>query len=97
MKPTEWNRIPPERKKMMALNLFRSPRGKYIISQALSTAIEDMKRVKSVHREVDNIEDMEMLHEELFPMHQPQIKKKAKMQWLSKILNFRKKRLKEVV
>lgn len=45
-----------------------SPRGQYILSQALSVAIETMRKVPLPHREVSNIEDMEFILETLFPV-----------------------------
>jgi len=43
--------------------LQHSLRGRYIIGQALSVAIQTMRKVPMPHREVSNIEDMEILRE----------------------------------
>jgi len=54
------------KKEEYAKRLFYSRRGQYIIGQALSIAIRTMKLAK--RPESSNIEDMEVLLEELFPL-----------------------------
>ena len=55
-----------------ALDFMASHRGKYIISQALNTAIEVMESVEpEVRREVSNIADMKFLRDKLFNMYVP--------------------------
>ena len=52
-----------------ALGLMYSPRGKLIISQALTVAIETMESVEPEHdRELSNINDMRFIRDSLFPM-----------------------------
>lgn len=68
MKPDDWDELEEKQQKDMALELFSSMRGKYIISQALTIAIDEMKKVEDTHKEVSNIEDMEMLRDTLFPL-----------------------------
>jgi len=73
-KPKNWDKLPKDEKKMIAWNLYLSTRGQYIVSQALSKAIDVMKKVEpAVRREQSNIEDMEILHEEIFPIYQKEI------------------------
>jgi AcrR family transcriptional regulator len=55
--------------KEIALQLLQSARGSYLISQALSIAVEQMRKVEPKYREESNIQDMEMLLETLFPMY----------------------------
>ena len=55
MKPSEDNEL------KQAVALFRSPRGQYILAEALFVAINTMKKVENVHREESNIRDMELL------------------------------------
>lgn len=64
MKPSNWNQLPKEEKAKIAVSLFHTSRGGYIIGQALTRAIETMKLEK--HPEQSNIEDMEMLGEMIF-------------------------------
>ena len=63
-KPNNWNKLSKEEKKEIALNLFESIRGKYVISQAFSYAINELK--KEENPQFSNIEDMEILKEVLF-------------------------------
>jgi hypothetical protein len=57
-----------EEKKEFAFELLSTPRGYYIMSQALEYAIDTLKKVPEPRREVSNIEDMEVLRETLFCM-----------------------------
>jgi len=52
-----------------AVEFADSTRGRYIISQALTKAIEVMEKVPSPHRERSNIADMKAL-QVAFPMFQ---------------------------
>lgn len=79
MKPDDWDELEEKQQKDMALELFSSMRGKYIISQALTVAIDEMKKVDDTHKEVSNIEDMEMLRDTLFPLYY--ITQQAEVQW----------------
>lgn len=88
-KPRDWDKLPPEEKQRIGLSLLRSIRGQYIVSQALSKAIEVMKKVKPPRKEVSNIEDMEILHETLFPLYQPELMKIGE--------ELKKKKLKEAL
>lgn len=87
-KPLDWNKLSHEIKREIALGLLNSLRGQFIISQALARAIEVMKKDKP-YPEKSNIEDMEILHEELFPIYQPEVMKMGK--------ELAKKKLKKVV
>ena len=52
-----------------ALNFMLSPRGQFIMGQALFVSIEKMKTVPEPHTEHSNIRDMEFLMENMFPMY----------------------------
>lgn len=68
MKPKNWKRMATTSKRHIAGRLLNSERGHYIISQALVVAIKQLKKVPIPHREISNIQDMEMLLE-LFPIY----------------------------
>jgi hypothetical protein len=51
-----------------AYKFSMSPRGEYIISQALVTAIKQLKTVPDRQREDSNIADMEYLLEKVYPL-----------------------------
>jgi len=69
MKPEGFETWSEKKKRDYALKLAQSMRGQYIISQALTKAIEVMKTVEpAVRRERSNIEDMETLRDNLFPL-----------------------------
>jgi hypothetical protein len=53
-------------KEQDALKLLGSPRGQYIVGQALALAIKQLETVEESRREVSNIEDMKFLGENLF-------------------------------
>lgn len=55
------------KKQKEAFQLFDSPRGRYILGQALYLAIEKLKEVPSEFQEKSNIADMELLKEIFFP------------------------------
>jgi hypothetical protein len=55
-----------------ALRFVNSPRGKYIISQALCIASKELSKVKAPHTEYSNIRDMEFLIATLFPLYRIQ-------------------------
>jgi len=78
MKPENWDNLSYKEKLKIATDLFVSPRASYLISQALTIAIEQMKKVKKPYKEQSNIEDMEMLLEVLFPIY-PAIKRSEKL------------------
>ena len=67
MKPLGWNTMDAGEKKALSLDLAKSVRGQYLISQALVKAIDVMKTVHEEAREVSNIQDMEVLLE-TFPI-----------------------------
>jgi hypothetical protein len=56
-------------KKDRAIRLFNSVRGRYIIGQALYTAIKEMEKVEYPFKEASNINDMKLMMAELFPMY----------------------------
>jgi hypothetical protein len=51
-----------------AYKFSMSPRGEYIISQALVTAIKQLKTMPDKQREDSNIADMEYLLEKVYPL-----------------------------
>ena len=53
-------------KEQEALKFLGSPRGQYIVGQALAIAIKELEKVDEPLREVSNIEDMKFLGESLF-------------------------------
>jgi hypothetical protein len=53
-----------------AMEFANSPRGHYIVSQALTVAIEALEKVEPPqHREISNIMDMRFLRDNLFPTY----------------------------
>jgi hypothetical protein len=53
-----------------AIRLVQSPRGQYILSQALTVAIETLESVEPpAMRELSNIEDMRFIRDNLFPIY----------------------------
>ena len=46
-----------------------SPRGQFIISQALAVAVENLDKVEEPHREASNISDMQGPLDNLYPMY----------------------------
>ena len=54
--------------KTKALEFIITPRGWYIIGQALHIAIETLRKVPSPYTELSNISDMEFLEENLFSL-----------------------------
>ena len=57
------------RMKQEAAELLISPRGQYIMSQALHVAIKTLRAVPEQHRETSNIADMQFLLDHLFPLY----------------------------
>ena len=55
--------------KDQAIEFASSPRGQYIISQALWHAIVKLNEVPEPMKEESNISDMEFLLDEVFPMY----------------------------
>lgn len=55
--------------RMRAIALVQSPRGQYIMSQALTVAIAALADVEIPRREVSNIEDMEFIRDHVFPLY----------------------------
>lgn len=53
-------------KEQEALKLLGSPRGQYIVGQALAIAIKELEKVEENRREISNISDMKFLGENLF-------------------------------
>lgn len=60
-KPDNWSKLSGDEQFAIAQQLLRSPRGNYILAQALWHAIGTMQKVEPPFRERSNIEDMEML------------------------------------
>jgi len=55
-------------KQKQVMDFLVSPRGQYIVSQALYKAIEHMREVEEDWQEKSNIADMQYLLDEVFPM-----------------------------
>jgi hypothetical protein len=53
-------------KEQDSLKLLGSPRGQYIVGQALAIAVKELEKVEESRREFSNIEDMKFLGENLF-------------------------------
>lgn len=51
------------------VEFLSSPRGLYIVGQALYVAIEQLDKVKGVKRETSNINDMRFLMDTVFPLY----------------------------
>ncbi len=68
MKPQDWKKWPPRKRKRYAEALLFSPRGHYLVGKALAKAVALMREVPRPFREQSDIEDMEILLEELFPL-----------------------------
>lgn len=60
-----------------AVKFVNSPRGQYIMSQALFIAAMQLKTVELPYREASNIADMEFLLVELFPIYPEKIEAAA--------------------
>lgn len=68
MKPENWSTLTDAQKRSSSIRLLNTPRGSYILGQALSLAIDKLRSVKPDHmQERSNIEDMEMLQELFLP------------------------------
>ena len=52
-----------------AIEFAQSMRGVYILSQALHYGIKELSKVKGVHKEISNIEDMKFLKKHLFYLY----------------------------
>jgi len=61
MKPENFDQLSHEEQEEIALPIFASLRGQYLIAQALQVAIRTMKAKDDEELELSNIEDMEML------------------------------------
>lgn len=57
------------KEKDLALKIFNSVRGNYIVGQALFLAIEHMKERPAIQQEPSNMADMELMMAELFPLY----------------------------
>lgn len=67
MKPEGWECWPEHKKIKHAAEFRLTPRGKFIISQALAIAIEKLMEVEPPEmRETSNIDDMLMLREAIY-------------------------------
>ncbi len=62
-----------------AVALVGTARGHYILSEALTIAIEQMETEQPPHREPSNIADMKLLRDELFPIFH--IAQQAEADW----------------
>ena len=66
MKPANWKQLSRKETLRIGSDLFTSPRGKYIVSEALAYAIAGLKDTPAKQREQSAIDDMEILHETIF-------------------------------
>lgn len=75
MKPDNWNEMGNLDKLKLAEKMVNSPRGAYIISQALHYAIKALNEIPDPFKEVSNIQDMEMMRETFFdfPVFEPDL------------------------
>ena len=48
------------------LKFLGTPRGQYIVGQALAIAVKELEKVDASNQEISNIKDMKFLGEELF-------------------------------
>lgn len=71
-----------------AETLAHSWRGQYLISQALTLAVEQMERVQPPLREDSNIADMRLLIETVYPFYV--LARKADIEHFQKLQNARK-------
>lgn len=71
MMPSNWTKLPRREQLRQATDLFTSPSGKLVISEALYCAIQLLRSAPEKSREVSNIEDMEMLYETIFDQFAP--------------------------
>jgi hypothetical protein len=69
MKPDNWDTMSGDERREMAYGLLATPRGPFLVSQALFYAIKAMSAVPDRDRETSNIQDMEMLLEIVFPIY----------------------------
>ena len=53
-------------KEQEVLKFLGTPRGQYIVGQALAIAVKELEKVESPQQETSNIKDMKFLGEELF-------------------------------
>jgi len=65
-----------------------SPRGQFIISQALCLALQSMKDRPNVEREFSNEEDMRYLIDNLFPVYEVAFTDQGGALMLDRILEF---------
>jgi len=65
---TDWKET--RRKKEEIIEFVNSPRGNYIISQALCIAVNKLRSRPAREREDSNIRDMEFLIEHAFPIYE---------------------------
>ena len=68
MKPSNWDKMLPSKKMEIGTALLNSPRGQFVMGQALARATQVMKNEE--HPETSNIEDMEIIMECFFPLYQ---------------------------
>lgn len=66
MKPSNWSQLPRREKLRLGTDLFASPHGKHLLSQALCYGIAALQVDPTARPEVSDIEDMEILYETIF-------------------------------
>jgi hypothetical protein len=66
MKPNKWDELTDRQKQKVAEQLFKSPRGFYIISQAMHYGIKKLNEIPDPYKELSNIQDMEIIRECIF-------------------------------
>ena len=62
-------RMKPKTRKERAKSLLDSIRGHFIVSQALFLAIKSIEKRPFRHQEPSNVEDMQLLLDEIFPLY----------------------------
>ena len=67
MKPSNWDSLDNDDKKLIASELLNSMRGQLILSQALVIAARTLREEK--YPEESNAQDMDILAEMFFPMY----------------------------
>lgn len=61
--------LSPEERREMAIDIAKSVRGGYIVSQALTIAAQVIMARPKEYREPSNVADMNLLRDELFPTY----------------------------
>jgi len=71
-------------KRQMAIELFSSVRGRYVVGQALYLAIQAIEARPKMEQEPSNVADMRLIMEQLFPMYASLVEAKSKIEAMTK-------------